>query len=98
VSATTAVVARRAWTPIGRDTVRALRGSLHQFGASRGLLLTVGHFGAEAREEATLADRPTLTLVDGAGFARLLYDQGIGLVTLRPVLRYVDAAFFESLG
>ncbi len=94
---TSAVVARRAWKTIGRDTVRALREGLAQFGASRGVVLTVGTFGPDARDEAARTDRPTLVLVDGAGLARLLYDQGIGLATVRPVVRSVDAAFFESL-
>jgi restriction system protein len=94
---TSAIVARRAWKTIGRDTVRALREGLAQFGASRGVVMTVGTFGPDARDEAARTDRPTLVLVDGAGLARLLYDQGIGLATVRPVIRSVDGAFFESL-
>ena len=92
----TAVVARRAWTPIGSETLRALRSSLHHFGAARGLVLTVGTFEAGAREQAVRLDLPAVDLVDGAGLARLLFDRGVGLARLRPLVQHVAPVFFDA--
>ncbi len=93
----TAVVARRSWSSMKPDTVRALRDSLDHFGATRGLIVSMGTFTRAARREASLGDRPVVRLVDGAGLARLLYEHGVGLASHQPLMRYVDVAFFESL-
>lgn len=93
----TAVVARRSWSSMKPDTVRALRDSLEHFGAGRGLLISMGTFTRAARREASLGDRAVVRLVDGAGLARLLYEHGVGLASHQPLMRFVDVAFFESL-
>ncbi len=93
----TAVVARRSWNSMKPDTVVALRDSLDHFSASRGLLITMGTFSRAARREASRGDRPVVHLVDGAGLARLLFEHGVGLSSHRPLVSYVDVAFFESL-
>ena len=94
---TTAILMRRAWTPIGIETLRALRDNLHAFGASRGLVITVGTFDEAARSEAARLDQAAVHLVDGAGLARMLYERSLGTTTARPVISYVDLAFFEGL-
>ena len=91
------VVARQGWAPIGDDVVDVLRESLAHFGAHSGLLLTVGTYEESAILSACRARAPTVRLLDGAGFARLLYENGIGLTSHRLELSYVDAAFFASL-
>ncbi|MCB9542802.1 MAG: restriction endonuclease [Myxococcales bacterium] len=92
-----AVVARRSWNPISADTVRRLRDTLVHFEADSGLVLTVGTFAPAARSEAKLDGQAHVRLIDGAGFAALLHDHGIGLASHQPVMRYVDVAFFASL-
>jgi len=94
---TVAVVARQAWTSIEDDVVEILRESLAHFSAGSGLLLTVGNYAESAIQAARRAGVPTVRLLDGSGFARLLYDNGIGLTSHRLELSYVDAAFFASL-
>jgi hypothetical protein len=93
----TAVVGRRSWSAIGAGTLRALRESLPRLSATSGLVVSVGSFTEESIAEAGRPDAPTLMLVDGAGLASLLYEHGVGLVEHRPVVRFPDAAFFESL-
>lgn len=92
-----AVVARRSWNPINADTVRRLRDTLSHFEAGSGLVLTVGTFAATARNEARLDGQAHMRLIDGAGFAALLHEHGIGLASHQPVVHFVDVAFFESL-
>lgn len=95
--ATVAVVASRAWTPVGRGTVTTLARSLEHFEAAEGLLLTMGTFSPEALAEAEVGGGRRITALDGAGFARLLNEHGIGLSSHHPVIPYVDGAFFDSL-
>jgi restriction endonuclease Mrr len=96
--AATAMVIRRASNEIGQETLGALRSALDDLDATHGLILTAGTFSAEARGAALATDEAPLTLIDGAGFARLMYEHGLGVVAHAPVLRYLDAAFFDSLG
>jgi restriction endonuclease Mrr len=96
--AATAMVIRRASNEIGQETLGALRSALDDLDATHGLILSAGTFSAEARGAALATDEAPLTLIDGAGFARLMYEHGLGVVAHAPVLRYLDAAFFDSLG
>lgn len=92
-----AVVARRSWGPIKDGTIRRLRDSLANFEADSGLVVTVGTFAASARAEARQDGLAHVRLIDGAGLAGLLFEHGIGLASHQPVMRHLDAAFFESL-
>ena len=93
-----AVVARRAWSPIGSETVCSLGESLAHFDAVGGMILTLGGFTDAARAAAASADHVPVRLVDGGGLAGLLYEHGVGAATYAPRLRYIDADFFDSLG
>ncbi|MEZ4471632.1 MAG: restriction endonuclease [bacterium] len=92
---TVAVVARRGRTTVGADTVEALEGNLPRFDAALGILLTVGRFDDKARAAGR---RGGVRLVDGQGLSRLLYTHGVGFARHQPIVRYVDAALFASLG
>jgi restriction endonuclease Mrr len=95
--AATAMVVRRSASEIGAETLDALRGALDDLDATHGLILTAGTFSAVARSAAVATDAAPVTLIDGAGFARLLDEHGLGVVAHAPTLRYVDAAYFDSL-
>jgi hypothetical protein len=90
-----AIVARRARSVVGLETVQALEASLPRFHADRGLLVTVGEFDDKARQAARKA---SVQLLDGAAFARALYTHDIGVSRHQPTFRYPDAAFFAGLG
>lgn len=93
-----AVVARQAWSNIGPDTVRRLRGSLAHFGADAGLVLTLGDFTEDAHHAAGGGAQAAVRLIDGARLATLLYEHEVGLRGHAPRVRFVDVPFFESLG
>lgn len=93
-----AVVARQAWSNIGPDTVRRLRGSLAHFGADAGLVMTLGAFTPEAHDAAGGGAQAVVRLMDGARLAALLFEHEVGLRGHAPRMRFVDVPFFESLG
>ncbi|MCK6575746.1 restriction endonuclease, partial [Myxococcota bacterium] len=76
----------------------ALRSALDDLDATHGLILSAGTFTSGARASAVATDAAPVTLIDGAGFARLLDEHGLGVVAHAPTFRYVDAAYFDSLG
>ena len=94
--APTAVLARRSGSVIGVATLDALRGALADFGATHGVVLTCGTFDEAARRSATQVDRGPLTLVDGQGFARMLFTHGVGTTSHSPLVRVPDATFFDA--
>jgi len=94
--APTAVLARRSGAVIGVATLDALRGALADFGATHGVVLTCGTFDDVARRSASQVDRGPLTLVDGQGFARMLFTHGVGTTSHSPLVRVPDATFFDA--
>jgi hypothetical protein len=96
--AATAMVVRRSASEIGVETLDALRSALDDLDATHGLILSAGTFTSGARASAVATDAAPVTLIDGAGFARLLDEHGLGVVAHAPTFRYVDAAYFDSLG
>jgi restriction system protein len=62
--------------------------------AEYGLIITTGHFTAEARREATRDGAPTVELIDGVKLVSLSEDLQLGV---RPIQTYeVDETFFDG--
>jgi hypothetical protein len=94
----TAVVIRKDGREIGRERVSDLRGALHHYGpAACGWLVTTGQVLSGAREEATAAAAPPVTMMDGLTLARMLEDFEVGVVATRHVTCIPDMEFFETL-
>lgn len=90
----TAVIAHRTPDALDTDAVD-LSERLAELDAVFGVIITTSSFTDAAREASR---RGAARLIDGRSFARLLYTQGVGLISHRPVIRYIDHAFFTSLG
>lgn len=89
-----AIVAHRTGARLSAATVDAVRDSLPELKAAAGVVLTTGGFDASARDAAR---RTEVRLIDGPAFARALYAHGVGLASHRPVMAYMDGAFFAGL-
>jgi restriction endonuclease Mrr len=93
-----AIVVRRDGREIGRERVIDLRGALHHYGpAHSGLLLTAGQILSGAREEASHPSAAAVQLWDGAYWARLCLDKGIGVVRRQIALPALDTELFDAL-
>jgi hypothetical protein len=94
----TAIIVRRDGRDIGRERVIDLRGALHHYAdAQAGLLATTGQVMSGAREEARVPNAAPVTLLDGAGIARIAAQNGAGVVFQELRLPTVDAELFDSL-
>lgn len=86
----TAIQVKRHERNIGPPLVQQLRGSLSTH--ERGLVITVGGFTKQARAEASLPDRPPISLVDGEKLVDLLVDNQLGVVSTPMHLLRLDAS------
>ncbi|MBX3126791.1 MAG: restriction endonuclease [Polyangiaceae bacterium] len=94
----TAIVLRRDGREVGRERVLELRGALHHYGpATSGMLLTTGQVLSGAREEAQSPGAAPVTLIDGAGVARLAEQHGVLVQSTRIELPVIDLELLESL-
>ncbi len=73
-----------------------LRGSLHEFDATHGLLVTPGTIGASACEAAAVPDAPAIMLWDGMELATRMEKIGLGYRVLSLSVSFVDTDFFEN--
>lgn len=76
--------------PIGREVVALFQRDAQARGAERAVLVTLGRYTDNAREEA-IAMTPTVELIDGDRLCELVREQELGL-ELQPV---VNAAWFD---
>ncbi|HWZ88365.1 MAG TPA: HTH domain-containing protein [Polyangiaceae bacterium] len=94
----TAVVVRRDGREVGRERVTELRGALHHYGpAFAGLIITTGQVLSGAREEAAAPGASPVSVIDGAGLAKLCEEHEIGLVATRMLLPHPDLELLDAL-
>jgi HB1, ASXL, restriction endonuclease HTH domain/Restriction endonuclease len=94
----TAVVLRRDGREVGRERVTELRGALHHYGpALAGLIVTTGQVLSGAREEAAAAGASPVSVIDGAGLAKLCEEYEIGLVATHYTLPHPDLDLLDAL-
>jgi hypothetical protein len=93
-----AVVVRRDGREIGRERVAELRGSLHHYGpATLGWMITAGQVLSGAREEATVAGAPPVSLFDGLAVARLAEENDVAVIRARLPIAIPDLDLLEAL-
>lgn len=93
-----AVVVRRDGREIGRERVTELRGALHHYGPAHvAWLVTTGQVLSGARDEAGAPGATPVTLLDGLGLARLMEDQGIGVLKTTLTLPFPDVELLDAL-
>lgn len=91
----TAIQVKRWSNNVPGRTVRELRGGLSPH--ERGLIITTSNFTRDAKNEAEIADRMPISLVDGARLVSLLVEHEIGVVgTEARVLRLDAASLLDS--
>jgi len=94
----TAVVLRRDGREVGRERVTELRGALHHYGpALAGLIITTGQVLSGAREEAAAPGASPVSVIDGAGLAKLCEEYELGLVATQYALPHPDLEFLDAL-
>ncbi len=95
----TAVILRRdpMNDPISDRAVMDLRGSLHHYDATSGMIITTGTVGEQARAEALVPNVPPVALLDGEMLAREMVKLGIGVRQRMVNLPSFDDRFFTSL-
>jgi hypothetical protein len=94
----TAIVLRRDGREIGRERVIDLRGSLHHYGpATTGWLITTGQCLSGAREEAAAPGTTPVALFDCLGFAKLLEENGVAVLSTTMKVPVVDIELLEAL-
>ena len=94
----TAVVVRRDGREVGRERVTELRGALHHYGpAFAGLIITTGQVLSGAREEAAAPGASPVSVIDGAGLAKLCEEHEIGLLATRIPLPHPDLDLLDAL-
>jgi restriction system protein len=87
-----------ATNAVGRPDVQGFVGSLVGLGATKGVFVTTSTFSAQAREFVQhLSQR--VVLLDGASFADLMIEHGIGVRTSRAIeFKRLDEDFFTEDG
>ena len=73
------VQAKRHRRTIQRKDVAALRGSLYQFGAVRGTIVTTSGFARGAKKDAIAQGAAPITLIDGNKLIDLLIEHDLGV-------------------
>ena len=89
-----AVRVLRSDARLTRTDVLNFRGSLHLYGASRGVIVAVGGVEQGAREQGTVANLAPIDLLDGDALARRMLRAGVGLVRFTVEATCLDDAFF----
>lgn len=79
---------------VGRPAIQQFVGSLVGHGATKGVFVTTSTFSREAVDYAAMVTQRVI-LIDGARFARLMIDHGVGVRTAETVeIREIDENFF----
>ena len=86
----TAIQVKRWANNVSGRTVRELRGGLGPH--ERGLIITLSDFTADARHEASAADRTPITLLSGDQLLNLLIENDIGVTTQKVAILQLDEA------
>lgn len=81
---------------VGSKEVRDFRGAMIGR-ADKGLIITTGHFTADARKEATRDGAPAIDLVDGEALCQLLKDVRLGIEIKQVEVVSVVKEFFKSI-
>lgn len=83
--------------PVGRPTVQSFVGAMTGGGCKKGVFVTSSAFTSDARKFASDLRDQRLVLIDGAGFARLMIDYGVGVQIKEtyPVAK-IDQDFFSD--
>jgi restriction endonuclease Mrr len=76
------VQVKRYARPVSRRFVDELRGAILRQGFPQGVLVTTGEIALKARDAADSYPGRPIRLIDGAEFARLLIQAGIGVRTI----------------
>ncbi len=79
------------------DVVTELRGTLHHYSASEGVIIHLGDIDDDAVEESREEKLAPITLIDRDTFVELLIKHGIGVRTYQTPVTMVDTAFLDSL-
>ena len=82
---------------VGRPTVQSFVGAMTGGGCKKGVFVTSSTFTADAQKFASDLRDQRLVLIDGAAFARLMIDYGVG-VEVKDVFRVarIDQDFFAD--
>lgn len=81
---------------IQRSTLDQLRGSLHRFDATRGMIITTGGFSSGAKDAAFEYGVAPITLIDGEHLIELLIEHEIGVRKRSIQLIEFESADFEE--
>ncbi|MBN2342339.1 MAG: restriction endonuclease [Deltaproteobacteria bacterium] len=92
----TAVVIRKEGQgrPVSDADVSALRGALHHYNASRGLVITVGDVSPEAQREADIPNLAPVGFIDGKALAREMVRYSVGVKKRNVQLAFFDESWF----
>ncbi len=83
--------------PLQREAVTGLRGTLHHYAASEGIIIHFGEIAREAVQESREDRVAPITLIDRATFASLLVERGIGVRRYHAPVVVLDHTFFTAL-
>ena len=95
----TAVVIRcdSADTPLSDQAVIDLRGALHRYNSTSGILATTGTVSEKAKAEATVPNLAPVALLSGEMIARDMVQFGVGVGDRTVKFPSFDKAFFSLL-
>jgi restriction system protein len=95
----TAIVVRRdGGKPLTAEAVTELRGALHHYLSTRGMIITSGQISDEAKVEAEVQNLAPIALVDGESLARELIRFGVGVRERSVRLPVLDESLLAELG
>jgi len=81
---------------VGRPEIQKFAGALDGQRARKGIFITTSDFSREAQDYVSRIEKKII-LIDGAEFARLMIDYGVGVT---PVVTYeikrLDTDYFEA--
>ena len=80
-----------------QEAVTELRGTLHHYAASEGVIIHFGDVHKQAVKESREEKLAPITLIDRKTFIELLVEQGIGVRTYHVPMTYVDTVYLEQL-
>jgi restriction system protein len=82
-------------TTVGRPEIQKFVGALYGRKAKKGIFLTTSTFSKDARYADSLDSK--VILIDGAQLAELMFEHGVGVVTVSAyAIKRIDLDFFEE--
>lgn len=79
------------------DAVTGLRGTLHHYSASEGVIIHLGDIDEDAIKESREERLAPITLLDRDTFVELLIKHGIGVRTYQAPITMVDTSFIDAI-